>query len=295
MPRNEGARPQRLWRPGGSANLRCARLVRGTLGSPRFARPRRPGSFTGAAPNAHTARHVRQLGGALPSITLPSRPILVPLSGLLPRCGCRWPLGPVLPRFGSGASGSRTLSRSTLPRVEPGKSWRFVPRAIWTQERTLNLTEDTDLVVHLIEVPAPISNRARAPSSAPPAGSPPARASVRTWRRSRSGLRSLLSAAPLTKVTRSLRLTMKRWHQFTIASVMSSWGCCAEGHVPEHSRVPRALPESPASRSGEAKQRFQRGVELYREGAFDAALAEFRRADDLVPTIGCSITKRKCR
>ena len=33
----------------------------------------------------------------------------------------------------------------------------------------------------------------------------------------------------------------------------------------------------------EARQRFQRGVELYKEGSFDAALAEFNKAYELAP------------
>jgi tetratricopeptide (TPR) repeat protein len=35
--------------------------------------------------------------------------------------------------------------------------------------------------------------------------------------------------------------------------------------------------------TGEARERFQRGVVLYREGSFDAALAEFRRAYEIAP------------
>jgi len=43
-------------------------------------------------------------------------------------------------------------------------------------------------------------------------------------------------------------------------------------------------PSSPsANATTEARERFQRGVVLYREGSFDAALAEFRRAYELSP------------
>jgi hypothetical protein len=38
-----------------------------------------------------------------------------------------------------------------------------------------------------------------------------------------------------------------------------------------------------ASGTAEARERFQRGVALYREGSFDAALAEFRRAYEIAP------------
>ncbi len=44
-----------------------------------------------------------------------------------------------------------------------------------------------------------------------------------------------------------------------------------------------AAPAVSASATAEARERFQRGVALYREGSFDAALAEFRRAYELVP------------
>lgn len=38
-----------------------------------------------------------------------------------------------------------------------------------------------------------------------------------------------------------------------------------------------------ASATTEARERFQRGVTLYREGSFDAALAEFKRAYEIAP------------
>lgn len=47
-----------------------------------------------------------------------------------------------------------------------------------------------------------------------------------------------------------------------------------------------AASTAPAARPGsttEARERFQRGVTLYREGSFDAALAEFQRAYELAP------------
>ncbi len=44
-----------------------------------------------------------------------------------------------------------------------------------------------------------------------------------------------------------------------------------------------AAPAVSASSTAEARERFQRGVALYREGSFDAALAEFRRAYDIAP------------
>lgn len=40
---------------------------------------------------------------------------------------------------------------------------------------------------------------------------------------------------------------------------------------------------APAGDLDEARQRFQRGVELYKEGSFDAALAEFNKAYELAP------------
>lgn len=40
---------------------------------------------------------------------------------------------------------------------------------------------------------------------------------------------------------------------------------------------------STANVTAEARERFQRGVTLYREGSFDAALAEFQRAYDIEP------------
>jgi len=42
-------------------------------------------------------------------------------------------------------------------------------------------------------------------------------------------------------------------------------------------------PSALADKVEEARARFQRGVELYREGSFDAALAEFNKAYDLAP------------
>ena len=50
--------------------------------------------------------------------------------------------------------------------------------------------------------------------------------------------------------------------------------------------VAAAEPAAPAanpSSTTEARDRFQRGVALYREGSFDAALAEFRRAYEIAP------------
>ena len=44
-----------------------------------------------------------------------------------------------------------------------------------------------------------------------------------------------------------------------------------------------AAPAVSASATSEARERFQRGVALYREGSFDAALAEFRRAYEIAP------------
>lgn len=42
-------------------------------------------------------------------------------------------------------------------------------------------------------------------------------------------------------------------------------------------------PSAAAPATAEARERFQRGVALYREGSFDAALAEFRRAYEIAP------------
>jgi hypothetical protein len=44
-----------------------------------------------------------------------------------------------------------------------------------------------------------------------------------------------------------------------------------------------ATPTPSASATTEARERFQRGVTLYREGSFDAALAEFKRAYEIAP------------
>jgi len=44
-----------------------------------------------------------------------------------------------------------------------------------------------------------------------------------------------------------------------------------------------SAPPASASATSEARERFQRGVALYREGSFDASLAEFRRAYELAP------------
>jgi hypothetical protein len=44
-----------------------------------------------------------------------------------------------------------------------------------------------------------------------------------------------------------------------------------------------AAPSASASSTTEARDRFQRGVGLYREGSYDAALAEFKRAYELAP------------
>src|SRR6188768_2257405 len=46
---------------------------------------------------------------------------------------------------------------------------------------------------------------------------------------------------------------------------------------------PAAPAAGSASATTEARERFQRGVSLYREGSFDAALAEFRRAYEIAP------------
>jgi len=53
-----------------------------------------------------------------------------------------------------------------------------------------------------------------------------------------------------------------------------------------HSALVAAQPAAPAAdttATAEARERFQRGVSLYRENSFDAALAEFRRAYELAP------------
>ena len=56
--------------------------------------------------------------------------------------------------------------------------------------------------------------------------------------------------------------------------------------ITSHSALVAAEPAAPAigaSSTAEARERFQRGVALYREGSFDAALAEFRRAYEIAP------------
>lgn len=42
-------------------------------------------------------------------------------------------------------------------------------------------------------------------------------------------------------------------------------------------------PEAPADNVQQARERFQRGAELYKEGSFDAAFAEFSRAYEIAP------------
>jgi tetratricopeptide (TPR) repeat protein len=50
-------------------------------------------------------------------------------------------------------------------------------------------------------------------------------------------------------------------------------------------RTALAAPDEPSERSiEEARSRFQKGVQLYREGSFEGALAEFRRAYQLAPS-----------
>jgi tetratricopeptide (TPR) repeat protein len=46
----------------------------------------------------------------------------------------------------------------------------------------------------------------------------------------------------------------------------------------------RAHAGPPEDRAAEARVHFDRGVELYREGSYDAALAEFERTNELAPT-----------
>ncbi|HET7539877.1 MAG TPA: PEGA domain-containing protein [Polyangiaceae bacterium] len=56
--------------------------------------------------------------------------------------------------------------------------------------------------------------------------------------------------------------------------------------IASHSAIAFAEPPAPAPSANattEARERFQRGVALYREGSFDAALAEFRRAYEIAP------------
>ena len=56
--------------------------------------------------------------------------------------------------------------------------------------------------------------------------------------------------------------------------------------ITSSSALAAAEPSAPAvsaSATTEARERFQRGVALYREGSFDAALAEFRRAYEIAP------------
>ncbi|HVW28666.1 MAG TPA: PEGA domain-containing protein [Polyangiaceae bacterium] len=47
--------------------------------------------------------------------------------------------------------------------------------------------------------------------------------------------------------------------------------------------IAQTKPSPSAGDLDEARQRFQRGVELYKEGSFDAALAEFNKAYELAP------------
>ncbi|HET7539880.1 MAG TPA: PEGA domain-containing protein [Polyangiaceae bacterium] len=56
--------------------------------------------------------------------------------------------------------------------------------------------------------------------------------------------------------------------------------------IASHGATAAAQPAPPApspNATTEARERFQRGVALYREGSFDAALAEFRRAYEIAP------------
>jgi hypothetical protein len=55
------------------------------------------------------------------------------------------------------------------------------------------------------------------------------------------------------------------------------------GSVPATAQTKPATPADGPSDVSEARQRFQRGVDLYKEGSFDAALAEFNKAYELAP------------
>lgn len=56
----------------------------------------------------------------------------------------------------------------------------------------------------------------------------------------------------------------------------------AEAEVPPSAAAPQASPPSDDAKK-EASGHFRRGVELYQEGAFRAALVEFQRAHDIAP------------
>jgi hypothetical protein len=58
----------------------------------------------------------------------------------------------------------------------------------------------------------------------------------------------------------------------------------ALAHAPPAARAQQPAPAPPgADGAREARERFQRGVELYKEGDFRAALVEFRRAYEIAP------------
>ncbi|HEV8548889.1 MAG TPA: PEGA domain-containing protein [Polyangiaceae bacterium] len=58
---------------------------------------------------------------------------------------------------------------------------------------------------------------------------------------------------------------------------------CSLSAVARAEGAPSTPPASSETDVDQARQRFQRGAELYKEGSFDAALAEFLRAYELAP------------
>jgi tetratricopeptide (TPR) repeat protein len=65
-----------------------------------------------------------------------------------------------------------------------------------------------------------------------------------------------------------------RFRLLVLLAITSSSALCA---------AEPTAPSASASSTAEARERFQRGVALYREGSYDAALAEFKRAYEIAP------------
>ncbi|HEX4339814.1 MAG TPA: PEGA domain-containing protein [Polyangiaceae bacterium] len=71
---------------------------------------------------------------------------------------------------------------------------------------------------------------------------------------------------------------MKRLRSFVLVAL-----AFAPAPAMAQTKAPAPAPAEAGGDVSEARQRFQRGVELYKEGSFDAALAEFNKAYELAP------------
>lgn len=69
----------------------------------------------------------------------------------------------------------------------------------------------------------------------------------------------------------------------TSSSLLLCLSVCSLSAVARAEGTPSAAPATSEANVDQARQRFQRGAELYKEGSYDAALAEFSRAYELAP------------